>query len=143
MHIKIEIPKQREKDSWSYSSSLGRAEKTLTIPINEISLEYKTVTEKRDRRNSETGKYEKVETDAPRCYIYIQRFSKSYEIKEAEYIKIEAYLNKANIIEATEINKKYQESLVNDGHEIKNVRNKKIFNKGDINGLLGLEVGVG
>lgn len=121
MHIKIEIPEQRNEDSQTYGildpPSLGRTSKILICLIKEITLETHIAAENHyfiHLKNRETNKSSFIR----------------YEIYKDEYDKIANLLEKLNLIEIEEHNER----------AIFNKLPEKIIQRGDINGLLGLEV---
>ena len=132
MHIKIDIPRQRK----GYGSSLGPVIKQLTIPLEEISLKTLMVSE-RVRTKKPCEKYCYDEHVNIRCYyLYIRNREekdinfKEYEINEVEYNRIVNILEKMNLLEV----KEHNERAINEGVP------EKIISRGEINGLLGLEV---
>jgi len=134
MHIKIDIPRQKE----GYGSSLGPVIKQLTIPLEEISLKTLIVSERNSTKKQSGGYYDDY-IDVRHYYLYIRNreskeskesFFKEYEINEKEYNRIMGLLGRMNLLDI----EKHNERAINEGVP------EKIIKEGEINGLLGLEV---
>jgi len=142
MHIKVGIPKQRRwKDGEPYNDRglSSNISKTYTVPLEEISLH------QWDTHQREYSEARRMHIDIAVTYYFIKlnghhdyyvedeignRRIFGYEIHESEYKRISNILEKLNLVEIEEHNVK---AVLENAPE-------KVINRGEMNGLSGLEV---
>ena len=135
MHIKINIRKQR-----SIGGDLGNIRKRITLPIEHICLESgnKEITR---HVIGENGSYIPNIVTEELYFIYYRNFYEDkvkefikYEIDKEEYDRISNILYKLNLGEIEQHNELANEDAIN-------VTNRShIINRGETNGILGLEI---
>ena len=128
MHIKVDIPRQREVRY----SSLGGVSYSIIVSLEEISLKSYMGKVKQDVHRD--GRYVYEEVEAPFYFIRHKDIGKDWvEIEGTEYKRIEMALMRLNLAEVGEHNKKVIDMQVPD------ILGKRIC-RSDLNALFGIEL---
>jgi len=146
MHIKIDIPLQREEND----GILGRVFKQITLSHSDIILEQRIPNDEEessessesilsdedgaDVRSSSSISSSSISIYGSTYHLYVCNRDTDYEIRKVTYDKVMDLLKKLNIEEAEVINEKHREI------ELLSGRGDSPFDISEVNAITGLEV---